>query len=105
PSIPVELEAICVRAMARAPALRYLTARELREDLARFLAGEAPRARPLGAISRLARRLRPYRHELIVSGLVVVAVLLGAWAFRNRSLADARDHSGSTPTPALLQVK
>jgi serine/threonine protein kinase len=40
PDVPRELAAICARDMARAPDARYADAGELRDELARFLAGE-----------------------------------------------------------------
>lgn len=59
PTIPVDLEAICLKCLAKDPADRYRTARALSDDLNRFLEGREVRARPLNAGQRfmlLARR-------------------------------------------------
>ncbi len=51
PAIPVELETIVLKALAKTPAERYATAQELADDLQRFLNDEPIRARrptPLG---------------------------------------------------------
>ncbi len=42
PAVPGPLEAIIERAMEKDPALRYQTAAEMRDDLLRFLRGDAP---------------------------------------------------------------
>jgi tetratricopeptide (TPR) repeat protein/serine/threonine protein kinase len=55
-AIPAELETIVQKAMEKNPADRYATAKELANDLRRFLADEPIRARPAG----VARRLRKW---------------------------------------------
>ncbi|MCW8139799.1 MAG: serine/threonine protein kinase, partial [Planctomycetota bacterium] len=44
PDVPLALETICLRAMAREPALRYASAGDLADDLARWLDGAPVRA-------------------------------------------------------------
>ncbi|MCA8942141.1 MAG: protein kinase [Planctomycetes bacterium] len=55
PKVPVELAAICEKAMARDRDDRYADLLELAEDLRRFLHKEPVRARPLTAFERLSR--------------------------------------------------
>ncbi len=78
PEVPRALEAICLKAMARAPAARYATALELAADLERWLGDEPVRAfrEPLSARAR--RWVR--RHRILVTSLaavLVTSVLLG----------------------------
>jgi tetratricopeptide (TPR) repeat protein len=70
--IPRDLLAIVRRAMARAPAHRYPSARELAEDLRRFEAGQLVGAHRYSAGQLLRRWLR--RHRVAVG---VAAVALG----------------------------
>ena len=77
--VPRDLETICLKAMAKAPARRYSSAGELAEDLLRYLNGEPIRARPVGRVERLARWCR--RNPLPAGLLVAVSLgsAFGLW--------------------------
>jgi len=79
PQISPDLEAVVMRCLEKEPRRRYPTARELGDDLGRFLDGEPVRARPTGWSYRLGRLVR--RHKLLVAtiavSLVAVTVLAG----------------------------
>ena len=74
PSIPRDLQNICLKALEKDPAHRYGSAREMADDLRRFLAQEPVLAEP-GAYSRLIagqvrahlQALESWRHDQIVS--------------------------------------
>jgi serine/threonine protein kinase len=79
PKLPRDLETICLKALAKAPTRRYATARELAEDLRRFLSGKPVYARPVGQAQRLWRwcRRNPFMSSL---GAVAALSLLAGTA-------------------------
>lgn len=86
PSVPRDLNTICARCLSRDPGRRYRSARDLEDDLARFLRGEAPRApapTAFGQLTDWARRNRFTAGILgtaAVAGVVVAVVSLSALA-------------------------
>jgi WD40 repeat protein/Flp pilus assembly protein TadD/tRNA A-37 threonylcarbamoyl transferase component Bud32 len=82
-TIPRDLQTICLKAMAKAPGRRYATARELADDLRRYLRGEPILARPVSAWEKgtnWARR-RPAVASLsaAIVGVTVLAFALVTW--------------------------
>ena len=74
PAIPRDLQNICLKALEKDAAGRYGTAREMADDLRRFLAGEAVHAEPAayarliaGKVGQHLRDLESWRSEQIVS--------------------------------------
>lgn len=72
PSVPRELELICLKCLEKDPSGRYPSATALAEDLERFLQGEQVEARRMGPWQRLRRWTR--REPALVSRLSTLAI-------------------------------
>jgi serine/threonine-protein kinase len=98
PSLPADLETICLTCLRKEPSARYASAAALAEDLERFRTGRAIRARRPGLIERGIQWLRrnPSEARLVQAlAVVVVVALIGLSALwvraeRLRGLAERR---------------
>ncbi len=73
PAVPRDLETIIHKTLAKEPSDRYATARDLADDLGRFLDARSITARPPGWLERLGRWAR--RNRALVASVALFAVL------------------------------
>jgi WD40 repeat protein len=91
-NIPLELETIVLKALEKNPAERYATAKEMADDLERFLKDEPIRARRPTLLLRArkwARRHRPIVVSAGVAAAAVVAIAIGALAISLGNISAA----------------
>jgi len=87
PDVPLELDAICMKALEKERARRYATAEELANDLGRYLKGREITAKRVTGWTRLARWLAERRIAVGVAAVVAVAALAAGavWASKRSS--------------------
>jgi len=81
-TIPRDLATICLKCIQRDPNQRYAYARDVAQELQRFLNGEPIRARPLSRAARLWRRTcrQPaLASAIVLAGGLAIAGPLAAW--------------------------
>ena len=78
PDTPPELEAVCLKAMAKRPEQRYTDCGELADDLRHWLESEPVLAQPLGMAGRCLRWLRREPKLAALTGVTVVCLLIAA---------------------------
>jgi WD40 repeat protein/serine/threonine protein kinase len=93
--VPADLETIVLKSLAKEPAERYATAKDLAEDLRRFLGDQPIRAKRPSWLQRVRKMAR--RHQAVVTaavGTLAVALAVGAvllWRERDGTLAALHD--------------
>jgi serine/threonine protein kinase len=76
-AIPIELETIVLKAMAKNRAERYSTAQELADDLKRFLEDKPIRARRPTLLERATKWSRRHRLVVVTAVVLLVVVVIG----------------------------
>jgi hypothetical protein len=79
--VPRDLEAICLKCLEKDPRHRYPSARRLGQDLQRFVDDEPVDAASIHMLDRVARVLRPRRHEEHFQGWGLGLMVFGAVIF------------------------
>src|SRR5262249_45579756 len=86
PSLPRDLETICLRCLEKEPRRRYQTAQELADEVARYLRGEPISARPLNRMQKAWRWCQREPALAASAGAAALLLLLGSslvlWQWR-----------------------
>ncbi|MFM8220300.1 MAG: hypothetical protein ACKOJF_15405, partial [Planctomycetaceae bacterium] len=84
PEVPFDLTTIVAKCLRQHPAQRYASARELQDDLQRFVQGKPIMARPYPLTERIAKWVR--RRPMSAVALLLLCALIGGWAWSNLQL-------------------
>ncbi|HZU36591.1 MAG TPA: serine/threonine-protein kinase, partial [Gemmataceae bacterium] len=103
PSTPRGLESICLKCLRKKPAKRYATARELADDLGRFLHAEPPMmARPVSWRKRAIQwvRRRPGLTALATASVAASLAMVGLVISQAADVGRARGKLDGAEAPA-----
>jgi WD40 repeat protein len=110
PTVPRDLETICLKALAKHPEDRYASCQEMADDLRRWLEDEPIKARQMGPAERLLRWCRRAPALAAALGLALAALVafgLAMWASRNheREAREASRQAAETSQRAAEDAK
>ena len=82
--IPIDLETICLRCLEKKPTNRFSTAKDLADDLDRYLRAEPIKSRPVGYFGQFQRWCRRRPAVAVSFGVSITAIfaILGLMALR-----------------------
>ena len=93
--IPSDLDTICLKCLSKEPRQRYGSARELADDLERWLRHEPIQARPASGTERLVKwaRRRPTSAALVIVSVLAVTVVTVGSVIAAARWREQRDES------------
>lgn len=91
PTVPLDLETICLKCLQKEPARRYATAQELADDLGRFLRNEPIAARPTAGWEKTWRWGR--RKPALATALLLLLVVAVGSPIAALRINQARRHA------------
>ncbi|MDD5643894.1 MAG: protein kinase [bacterium] len=91
PEIPVDIEAVILKSIEKAPANRYQTVREFIDDINRFRNGELVLARRPSSFDRMIRRIRKYKFlSMAIAAIVIISISSGSYIISQKILEMAK---------------
>lgn len=92
PAIDSDLEIILMKALEKEPGRRYQSAKDIADDLDRYLKGDPIMARPASSVYRMVKKAR--KHKVVSTGIVtialgLVAVVIGVMIYSSNQKSKA----------------
>ncbi|MCZ6773838.1 MAG: protein kinase [Proteobacteria bacterium] len=104
-TVPHELDTICLRALEKSPDARYLTAKELSDDLRRFINDLPIAAKPPGPITRAVKFARRHKAPVIAVSAAVLLLVAGTYSVLQRDSRRAAEiASRAAEVKSLLET-
>jgi eukaryotic-like serine/threonine-protein kinase len=92
PSVPADLETVCLKCLEKEPGKRYATAQMLAEELGRFLNGQPVLARPIGRVGKTWRWCRRNPRLALATSAAFLSLLIGlagvTWQWRRAEAGE-----------------
>lgn len=98
--VPRDLSAVCLKALQKSPRDRYPSARELVDDLNRFLAGVPVQAVLPGVLQNIGRQLRRCRTAVLNATVLLTSVIVSALV-----LSSLSSQNSSTPETSVENLR